>query len=82
VPEAMACGALTIVSNTGALPELLNKNGWEFKQGDIQSLYQVLLKVIDLDELEKQKIRKNASKYALENLSIKKQAEVMIPFLN
>jgi glycosyltransferase involved in cell wall biosynthesis len=82
VPEAMACGALTIVSNTGALPELLNKNGWEFKQGDIQSLYQMLLKVIDLDGVEKQKIRTNASKYALENLSINKQAEVMMPFLN
>jgi hypothetical protein len=32
--------------------------------------------------LEKQKIRTNASKYALENLSIKKQAEVMMPLLN
>lgn len=82
VPEAMACGALTIVSNTGALPELLNKNGWEFKEGDIQELYKALVSIMDLDELEKQKIRANASIYACEKLSIKAQAACMIPCLN
>ncbi|GIU70073.1 MAG: hypothetical protein KatS3mg002_1309 [Candidatus Woesearchaeota archaeon] len=55
VPEAMACGALTIVSNTGALPELLNKNGWVFKQGDIHELYKTLIKIMDLNKLEKEK---------------------------
>lgn len=82
VPEAMACGALTIVSNTGALPELLNKNGWEFQEGDIQELYKALVRIMDLDELGKQKIRANASIYAQENLSIKAQATCMIPYLN
>lgn len=82
VPEAMACGALTIVSNTGALPELLNKNGWEFQEGDIQELYKALVRIMDLDEFEKQKIRANASIYAQENLSIQAQAACMMPCLN
>lgn len=82
VPEAMACGALTIVSNTGALPELLNKNGWEFQQGNIEHLYKMLIAVINLNDAEKQIIRENSSKYALDSLSIQAQAKLLEFFLN
>lgn len=82
VPEAMACGALTIVSKTGALPELLNQNGWEFEQGNIQELYKTLIKVLELTNSEKEIIRDNASSYSQLNLSVQAQAKAMAYYLN
>lgn len=81
VPEAMACGALTIVSNTGALPELLNNNGWIFQQGNIADLHNKLENVLNLNEAEKHYISQQAAEYAIKHLSIKAQADLMLPYL-
>ena len=82
LPEAMACGALTVVSKTGALPELLNQKGWVFEQGNIEELYKTLLTVLELTNSEKETIRNNASYYSIKKLSIQAQATAMEPYLN
>ncbi|MFN4234175.1 MAG: glycosyltransferase family 4 protein [Bacteroidia bacterium] len=81
VPESMACGALTIVSNTGALPELLNNYGWKFEQGNAMELSKILCSVLELNSDQKNKMSERASSYALLNLSINKQSELMEKFL-
>lgn len=82
VPESMACGALTVVSKTGALPELLNQNGWEFEQGNVMELHKILSFVLELNNEQILKMRENASKYALSDLSIHAQLNKMEPYLN
>ncbi|MFN7014206.1 MAG: glycosyltransferase family 4 protein, partial [Bacteroidia bacterium] len=81
VPESMACGTLTIVSNTGALPELQNNIGLKFKQGDINDLYEKLIHIMRLTDSEKQDLRIKSAEYAQKKLSIKSQAELMAPYL-
>lgn len=81
VPEAMACGTITLVSNTGALPELQNNIGWKFKQGDIKDLYEKLIHIMRLTDSEIQNVRKKSAEYAHEKLSIKSQAELMATYI-
>jgi len=46
VPEAMACGKTLIISDSGALPELLDGKGYIFKEGDDIALRDILVSII------------------------------------
>jgi glycosyltransferase involved in cell wall biosynthesis len=75
-PESMACGCLVITSDSGALPELVDRFGWIFEEGDAEELARLLVKAINLDSVHD--IGRDASKYAHQFLSVNAQAKAMI----
>lgn len=60
--EYMSNNLITIASNTGANPEIINdgENGYLYEYNNFKSLADVLLKVYNLSENEKIKINENA----------------------
>jgi glycosyltransferase involved in cell wall biosynthesis len=74
--EAMACGKEVIASDSGALPELLDGHGFLFKEGDVDSLRDLLARRIAIHQMNGS-FAQEVSEYAIANLSIKKQKAVM-----
>jgi len=75
--EAMACGKTVIASDSGALPELLNKHGWLFPEGDVQSLKKLLKDLLSINYSVNENSRHNISAYAKNELSMVRQKIVM-----
>lgn len=74
-PEAMACGKLTVVAESGALPELVGKFGITFPEGDAKSLTETLTRILQSPEILQ--LGNQASEFASNNLSIHAQATLM-----
>ena len=74
--EAMACGKEVIASDSGALPELLGGHGYLFKEGNVQSLQELLASRLKTHQ-SSDAISQDIAAYALKNLSIQKQKAVM-----
>jgi glycosyltransferase involved in cell wall biosynthesis len=72
--EAMACGKTVISSNSGALPDLINGNGFIFEEGNERALTGFLESFV---KGELQKSSEVVAEYAQRELSINKQKEVM-----
>ncbi|MCB9262687.1 MAG: glycosyltransferase family 4 protein [Flavobacteriales bacterium] len=72
-PEAMACGKIVIVSNSGALPDLVQTHGIITEEADEISLGSKLKSIVE-DFEDYQKIGLEAAEYARKNLSTNKQA--------
>ena len=76
VPESMACGKLVIVSNNGALPELIDNAGIIFPEKDTSTLSRILRDTIS--NPEKQEYFANlAENRAIEFLSVDRQRDLM-----
>ena len=76
IPEAMACGKLVIVSDAGALPELVADAGIVFKENNIEQLTQLLRDII-INPGKYKTFYELAYKRAHTYLSVKQQAAVM-----
>lgn len=76
-PEYMAAGLITVASNTGANPELIDDNidGLLYQYGDPNDLAKKLMQVYDLNEIDKSKISYAAEKKAREKYTAKRNAE-------
>lgn len=76
-PEYMAAGLITIASNTGANPELIddNVNGFLYRYGDPNDLAKKLIQIYDMSEQEKVKISYAAERKAREKYTAKRNAE-------
>jgi glycosyltransferase involved in cell wall biosynthesis len=74
--EAMACGRIVIASDSGALPGLLNGFGILFEEGNVSGLKMILENVLS-GNTYKSLSADIISGYAMKNLSIYKQKEVM-----
>lgn len=74
--EAMACGALVIASDSGALPELLNGNGIIFPEGNTDALRGVIEQQLN-SESGYTYPNSKAAAYARTSLSMQKQKEIM-----
>jgi len=74
-PEAMGSGCLTVVSDSGTLPELVSDYGWVFPEGDIDALALLLKSLINQEN--KKDLGQRASVYARSELGLKKQASIM-----
>lgn len=75
-PEAMACGKLVIVSDSGALPELVGEAGWVVPHGDVGALTVALQRVLNDTESTK-RYEARASERALNLFSLPVQVRVM-----
>jgi glycosyltransferase involved in cell wall biosynthesis len=74
--EAMACGRMVIASDSGALPGLLNGFGILFEEGNVNGLKMILENLLS-GTAEKLLSAVLISDYAMKNLSIYKQKEIM-----
>ena len=74
--EALACGKEVIASDSGALPELLGGHGYLFEDGSIQALQELLASRLENLNGSGKTVDEIVS-YAMANLSIQKQKEVM-----
>jgi glycosyltransferase involved in cell wall biosynthesis len=75
--EAMACGTKVIASDSGALPELLNNNGWLFPEGDVEALRILIDNLLSAHGAAPEKKQEVIASYAKNELSIFKQKEIM-----
>jgi glycosyltransferase involved in cell wall biosynthesis len=78
IPEAMACGCFPIVSDTGALPELVAEYGLVFSDGDVNCLADQLKWVFDNKGLVMSESGKNQrSTYSRHNFGAEAQKQIM-----
>lgn len=75
VPEAMACGNLVVVSDSGAPKELVGDSGFVFPEGSHEALAG-LLRDISAAPVECLRRRRQAIRYAHSNLSIDAEAAI------
>lgn len=80
VPEAMAMGCLTIVSNCGAMPELLGETGLVFPGGDVDALARMLRDVLN-NPGKFEHLNPLAAARAAQHLSIDAQCDAVEPVL-
>ena len=81
LPEAMACGKLVVGSNSGAVPELVAAHGRIFPEGVVSELIAVLRELLGTEASERLAAGKRASAYARANLSITRQADILVAML-
>ena len=75
-PEAMACGRLVMVSNSGALPELVGDAGIVFPEGDVQAIRSQLERVMAQPQLASD-FGAKASERAHQHLTVAAQRDLM-----
>jgi glycosyltransferase involved in cell wall biosynthesis len=75
--EAMGCGRLVVASNSGALPELLDKYGILFPEGNTVLLQQQLEKLLINADYAAHFPPEQTAHYAKTSLSIQRQKEIM-----
>jgi len=81
IPEAMACGALAVVSDSGTPKELVGETGCVVAQGNKEQLRRTLTRILqNPDHYSKQ--REAGTFRALEHLSIDRQAELICEVLS
>lgn len=73
--EAMAARTLVIGSSSGAIPEVIGDAGFVFKENDVDDLYQVLSHVVNLPDIEKNRMLMIGEERAATQYSWKRFAE-------
>lgn len=76
ITEAMACGRMVIVSESGALPEVVQDAGIIVQENDVSALRLALEKAIN-DPSLRESLGRAAYRRAHEHLSIRRQAEIL-----
>lgn len=76
ISEAMACGRMVIVSESGALPEIVGEAGIRIPENDIPSLREALRRAIETPQL-RERLGRLAFERAHADLSTRQQAEHM-----
>ncbi len=81
VPESMACGCAVIVSDIGAMPELLGECGLKTSPGDISELEGAIRHLL-VHPVERSRLGALAANRARANLSLLTQANIIDSVLN
>jgi glycosyltransferase involved in cell wall biosynthesis len=76
ISEAMACGRMVVVSDSGTLPEIVDEAGIRFRENDVTALQNALREAIN-NEGMRRAFGLKAYKRAHSELSIIKQAEIL-----
>jgi glycosyltransferase involved in cell wall biosynthesis len=80
VQEAMACGCVCLVSDSGHLKDLVGEKTLIFEENNVNTLRQCLQSMID-DEPGRLIMSKSLTKRALESLTSKNQASIQISLI-
>ena len=75
-PEAMACGRVVVVSNCGALPEVVGDAAIVIPEGDVDELARTLVRAYE-DQTLRRDLSPRAAAYASANHSLEVQVERM-----
>ena len=78
--EAMLCGCIPIGANAGAIPFIINKNGFILKRKDINELKSVFLQAVEYNR--KDEMRINARQSIIDNFSIENRSEALYKIIN
>jgi glycosyltransferase involved in cell wall biosynthesis len=78
--EAMLCGCIPIGANAGAIPFIINKNGFIVKRKDIDELKNAFLQAIQATN--KDEMRKQARQSIIDQFSIEKRSEALYNIIN
>ena len=78
--EAMLCGCIPIGANAGAIPYIIDKNGFILKRKEINELKSVFLQA--MNSTEKEELRKLARQSILDRFSIEKRGEALYKIIN
>jgi glycosyltransferase involved in cell wall biosynthesis len=78
--EAMLCGCIPIGANAGAIPFIINKNGYIVMKKDVQDLKDIIAQAISC--ADKESMRKAARQFILDNFSIEKRADSLYKIIN
>jgi glycosyltransferase involved in cell wall biosynthesis len=78
--EAMLCGCIPIGANAGAIPYIIDKNGFILKRKDVDELKGVFLQAMACDQ--KESLRTFARKSILDRFSIEKRAESLFKIID
>jgi glycosyltransferase involved in cell wall biosynthesis len=70
--EAMLCGCIPIGANAGAIPFIINKNGFIVQQKDSNTLQAVIKSAVA--NTQKEELRKSARQFILDHFSIEKRS--------
>ncbi len=76
--EAMLCGCIPIVANSGALPNVAGKSAFIVNHRTIESVKSVVEKVLNLSETEKEILSNDSRKHILTNFGIEKREELFL----
>ena len=82
IPEAMACGKIVVGSRSGTIPELIADSGFLFPEGNIDSLAELLRRLLTAPAEELAAIQAKAKRRAHTYLSILRQADIWAEMLN
>ncbi|MCC6623948.1 MAG: glycosyltransferase family 4 protein [Deltaproteobacteria bacterium] len=75
-PEAMACGRTVIVSDSGALPELVGDGGVIVPEGDVAALTDAIARLL-ADPARREALGRVAAARAHAELDLRRQADLM-----
>lgn len=78
--EAMLCGCIPIGANAGAIPFIIDKNGFILMRKEINALKSVFLQAMHSNL--KEELRKGARQSILERFSIEKRGEALYKIIN
>ncbi len=76
--EAMLCGCIPVVSNSGALPNVAGKTAFKVNHRTIKDVQEVVEKVLNLSEAEKETLSNDSRKHILTNFGIEKREELFL----
>ncbi len=76
--EAMLCGCIPIISNVGALPNVVGKVGFLVEKRTFFVINEQLYKAISLEKEAKEKIEKLARERIVTNFSISKREQLLL----
>jgi glycosyltransferase involved in cell wall biosynthesis len=80
VPEAMACNCAPVISDSGAMPELVGDTGLTIERGNVGALEKALRLMATSSDLLLE-LRSKAATRAAHLLSLRRQADLMEPVL-
>ncbi len=80
--EAMLCGCIPIVANSGALPNVAGKSAFIVNHRTIENIEEIIEKILNLSEIEKEILSNNSRKHILTNFDIKKREELFLKEIN
>ncbi len=76
--EAMLCGCVPIVANSGALPNVAGKSAFKINHRTFENAKKVINKILNLSESEKEILADDSRKHILTNFDIKKREELFL----